>query len=345
MKKFAIVFLLVTASAILLAQSSDKQSVFELFQTEDYLSITLESDFQNLKKNKNTDDYQPAVLSYQNKDGGTVRWEIEIKPRGKMRRMVCTMPPLKLKFPKAAIKEQGLDKFRTLEMVEICDQGNDHEQYVLREYVAYKLYNMLTDQSFRVQLVKIDFKNTSSKGTPMDGFAFIIENNDEMAKRLRGKIIEPQSIGRRLPNTQEKELFCMFQFMIGNTDWWTSTGHNLDIFGEETDTVKPIPIPYDFDYSGFVNTTYSVPNDKVPIKYVTERFYQGPCRTEAETKETIQVFLNKKGEMIKYCQDFPHFSKYSKKHVIKFLNTFYKIIESPAGIKNQLFKNCDFYEK
>ncbi|MBK9016939.1 MAG: hypothetical protein IPM82_24355 [Saprospiraceae bacterium] len=158
MKKFAIAFLLIATSAILLAQSSDKQSVFELFQTEDYLSITLESDFQNLKKNKNTDDYQPAVLSYQDKDGSTVRWEIEIKPRGKMRRMVCTMPPLKLKFQKAAIKEQGLEKYRTLEMVEICQQGKDYEQYLLREYVAYKLYNMLTDQSFRVQLVKIDFK-------------------------------------------------------------------------------------------------------------------------------------------------------------------------------------------
>ena len=141
-------------------------------------------DLENLKKNKNRDDYQPASLSFTDENGQLISWDLEIKPRGKMRRRVCAMPPLKLKFPKDEVKAQGLAKYRTLEMVEICNSGKDYEQYVLREYVAYKLYNMLTNNSFRVQLVKVDFQDAEAEKIPMDGFGFLIENNEEMAERL-----------------------------------------------------------------------------------------------------------------------------------------------------------------
>lgn len=344
MKKLVICSLLFVFTVSTFAQSSSKKkSVFQLFQTDDYLEIMLESDFESLVKNKNKDDYQPAVLTYNDEDGNPVKWELEIKPRGKMRRMVCTMPPLKLKFPKSEIKAQGLAKFKTIEMVEICNPSKSYEQFILKEYVAYKLYNMLTDNSFRVQLVKIDFVNTGSKHTPKDGFAFIIENNDEMAKRLGGKIIEPVSINRTLPDSQEKELHCLFQYMIGNTDWWYSTAHNLDIFSRK-DSIMPIPIPYDFDYSGFVNTPYAVPNDRLPIKFVTERFYQGHCRSKEETKETIQIFLDKKAEMLKYCCEFPYFTKYSRKQAVKYLNSFFAILENESSIERKIIGTCDFYK-
>ena len=343
MKKIAFFLLLLPLSAFLLAQSASKPTVFELFQTEDYLSITLESDYQNLIKNKNRDDYQPAVITYTDEDGKPVRWELEIKPRGKMRRRICSMPPLKLKFPKSEIKAKGLAKFKTLEMVDICNPTPAYQQYVLREYVAYKLYNMLTNQSFRVQLVKVDFINTGGKKEPMDGFCILIENNEEMAKRLGGKIIEPVSINRKVPNSSEKELFSMFQYMIGNTDWWYATAHNMDIFCK-LDSIMPIPIPYDFDYSGFVNTTYSVPNDKIPVKYVTDRFYIGPCMPSETTKKTIQLFLDKKADMLKYCNDFPYFTKYTRKSTIKYLKSFFATIEKESGIKNSIYKTCNFYE-
>ncbi len=302
MKHFLTIFLLFLIEN-LLAQQEDKQSIFQLLQRTPHLEITLKSDFKNLKKNKNRDDYQPASLSFTDENGQLISWDLEIKPRGKMRRRVCAMPPLKLKFPKDEVKAQGLAKYRTLEMVEICNFGKDYEQYVLREYVAYKLYNMLTNNSFRVQLVKVDFQDAEAAKIPMDGFGFLIENNEEMAERLGGKILEPESIGRRLPDTKERELFNLFQFMIGNTDWWATTAHNLDIFSRR-DSVVPFPIPYDFDYAGFVNTPYAVPNDKTPLKYVTERYYQGNCRTEAETQETIQVFLDKKTEMLNTVRSF-----------------------------------------
>jgi hypothetical protein len=323
----------------LTAQNAGGISVFEMLTHQDYLEITLESDFKGLIKAKNKDEYQPAVLSFKDASGNPMSLEIQIKPRGKMRRRVCNMPPLKLKFPKE-IKGKGEIPYRTLEMVEICQHTKDYEQFVLREYVAYKLFNMLSNNSFRIQLVKIDFVDKGSKRGPMDGFGFLIENNDEMAERLNGKIIEPENIGRKVPTSQEKELFCLFQFMIGNTDWYITTTHNLDIFSKR-DSILPIPIPYDFDYSGFVNTPYAVPNDHFPLKYVTERFYMGPCRSEAETKKTIQIFLDKKAQLIQYCKEFPYFSKSSRKHTVNYLESFYDIIESKGALNQHILNNCD----
>jgi hypothetical protein len=323
----------------LTAQNADGISVFEMLVHQDYLEITLQADFKGLIKAKNKDDYQPAILDFKDASGNPMSLEIQIKPRGKMRRRVCNMPPLKLKFPKE-IKGNGEVHYRTLEMVEICRNIKDYEQFVLREYVAYKLYNILTDNSFRIQLVKIDFVDNGSKRGPMDGFGFLIENNDEMAERLNGKIIEPESIGRKVPTSQEKELFCLFQFMIGNTDWYMTTTHNLDIFTKR-DSVLPIPVPYDFDYSGFVNTPYSVPNDHFPLKTVTERFYMGPCRSEAETRETIQLFLDKKSQLIQYCKEFPYFTKSSRNHTVNYLKSFYDIIESKGALRQNILNNCD----
>ena len=328
--------------AFLIAQSSSKATIFQLFQTDDYLSITLESDYKKLEENKDKDEYQPAVLTYTDEKGELISWDLEIKPRGNMRRRICTTPPLKLKFNKSDLKEQGLAKIKTLEMVDICKSTKSYEQYVLREYVAYKLYNMLTDNSFRVQLVKVDYKNNANKCTPMDGFGILIENNDEMAKRLEGKILDPASINRNVPDSQEKELFCLFQYMIGNTDWWFSTAHNLDIFSR-IDSVFPIPIPYDFDYSGFINAPYSIPNDRTPLKYVTERYYQGPCMPLGETKKTIQIFLDKKEEMLSYCREFPYFNRESRKHTVKFLESFFEIIERDTGIKRKIVGTCGHY--
>jgi hypothetical protein len=344
MKKLLPIIIACIIGANIFAQNNIKPSVFDLFETDSLLEMTLKTDYQNLLKSKFKDEYQPAILSFKDETGTNVNWEIELKPRGKMRRKVCNTPPLKLKFPKDDLKEQGLSKYHTLEMVEICQNNKNYEQFVLREYVAYKLYNMVTQRSFRVQLARVVYENTGKRGAPPESFAYIIENNDNMAKRLGGHIVEAQSVGKKLPNTQEKEVFAIFQYMIGNTDWYYTTGHNLDVF-LMPDSVTHIPIPYDFDYAGFVNTPYSVPNDRVPIKNVMERFYMGPCRTESETKESVQLYLNKKEQMLSYCEAFPYFNRYSRRHTLSYLKSFFNILENHNKLKYEMMGNCGYWDK
>ncbi len=321
-----------------------KTTIFEHLQREEgYLSVVLESNFKNLIKSKRTNDYQSAQLKVIKADGSEEVWQTEIRPRGNMRRTVCDIPPIKIRFDESELKSRGLDKRRTLKMVILCRNGKGFEQLVLREYLCYKLYNIITDHSFRVQLARIKYKDTKDEDRGFDeSFAFFIEHPKNLAERTAAELLKDQRFGSSMINTDAGERFAMFQFMIGNTDWYYFSGHNVEVCGIPGAS-DLIPLPYDFDYAGFVRTPYAVPSDKLPIQSVVDRYYQGYCRTEKEMMATIQLFLSKKKEIMDTATTFPHFTKYSKKHVTKFLKKFYAILENPKKRKKAILEHCDMW--
>ena len=321
-----------------------KTTIFEHLQSyEGYMHVVLESDFKNLIKNKRTNDYQPAQLKVTNADGSVETWQTEIRPRGNMRRNVCDIPPIKIRFDETELASKGLDKRRTLKMVILCRNSKGYEQLVLREYLAYKLYNIITDHSFRVKLAKIKYMDTGGKDKGFDeSFAFFIEHPKDLAERTEAEMLGKQRFGSAMMNTDAGERFAMFQYMIGNTDWYYFNSHNVEVCGKPG-TSDLVPLPYDFDYAGLVKTPYAVPSDKLDIQSVSERYYQGYCRTEKETMKTIQLFLDKKEEILKTAADFPHFAKYSRKHVNKFLKKFFVILENTKKRKREILRHCDMW--
>ena len=72
----------------------------------------------------------------------------------------------------------------------------------------------------------------------------------------------------------------LFEFMIGNTDLSVCAQHNVRLV--ETPANEMLPVPYDFDFSGLVNTTYSGVDKRLGIQSVRDRLYRGPCRTPQE---------------------------------------------------------------
>ena len=296
--------------------------------------MVLEADFKQLKSKRKNDDYQPARLSYVDIHGQAHDLEIKVRPRGNMRRATCDIPPMKIKFPNSS------GDSKTLKLVNICKESDLYEQLLLREYAAYRLYNILTEQSLQVLLVKMKFVDKNGKDAPRESFAFFIEHQAEVAKRGKGEVLEQNIISRRMLNTDEYERLCIFQFMIGNTDWLVYTGHNLKVFGIKGD-VKLIYVPYDFDYAGLVNAPYAVPDERLKLPHITNRYYMGFCRPKEKTIESIQLFLDKKEEIMRFCEEFPHFDNSSRKHVLKYTGSFFDIIENPKKYKAHILKHCD----
>ncbi len=324
-------------------QPASKTTIFEHLQQEpgDYLHIVLESDYKKLIQQKKEDEYQPATLTIRRSDGSEEKWQTDIKPRGNMRRSVCEIPPIKIRFDEEQLLERGLDKRSTLKMVILCRNGNGYEQLVLREYLAYKLYNLITDHSFQVQLAKVTYLDAGGKDRGFDeSFAFFIEHPKDLADRTEASMLEHQRFGSRLMNTDAGERFAMFQYMIGNTDWYFFNNHNVEVCGIPG-TSDLIPLPYDFDYAGLVKSPYAVPHDRIGTKTVLERYYQGYCRSEEETMETVQLFLSKKKEIMKMASTFPYFAKYSRKHVTQYLSKFFDILETPRKLKQEILWHCD----
>jgi hypothetical protein len=90
-----------------------------------------------------------------------------------------------------------------------------------------------------------------------------------------------------------------------------------------------IPVPYDFDYSGLVNTHYAAPDPNLGIPTVRDRIYRGSPGNEAEFTLVRQKFIEVKPKMLAYAEAFPNLDKSSRTEFVKYLNEFFAILEDP----------------
>ena len=301
---------------------------YNLFDETGPVDLILKSDFRNLIRKKYQDEYQDAILELVYNDTIQIIRKIKIKARGDFRRNTCYYPPIMLNFPKDKVIIRHLMKFDKLKLVQLCKKGNDFEQYLLTEYYAYRIYQLITPYSFRVRLLNIHYLDTSGKIKPMTNFAFIIENENEMAARLNALSIKTENIHSERTNRQLVTILYMFQFMIGNTDFSIPARHNIKLIKPiDEDVFKPIAIPYDFDYSGIVNAYYASPPSEYPIKTVRERYYMGFCREDQEMKYVFTLFQDKKAAIYDLIESSPWLGKNRQINITRYLDEFYALID------------------
>ena len=322
-----------------MVSADTSKSLFENFVRQEALDLILTTDFKKLVKEKKFGLYQPAHLVYYNQDSVKVTLEASVKARGRSRKEICSIPPIKIKMNEDHLAEQGFQLYKTLKMVAPCKGAKSYEKFILKEYLSYQLLNILTEYSFKTQLVRLHYIDTSGKLKPQTKYAFLIEHEKEMAHRLSAKVV---NISKCPPNKLDKEhanLVYLFQLMIGNTDYKVENVHNLRLLYHEGNTTF-FPVPYDFDYSGLVYASYAIPHESVPIKSVRQRYYFGACRDLEEMESSIQIFKNKKEELLNYCQQFDLLSAKDKSKVIKYLNAFFELIKSEKKLKTLLSSQC-----
>ncbi|GJM33052.1 MAG: hypothetical protein DHS20C18_20530 [Saprospiraceae bacterium] len=276
--------------------------------------------------NKKTDAYQDARISYTDVNGNTVEQNIEVKPRGKYRRMICDSPPLMLKFSKEELATADLNDDHKLKLVTHCFEDNieESEQNLLKEFLVYKILNLLTEKSYRVQLVNITYID-SKDDRRLQRVGFIIESTRELGERL-------ESVSKTLYNLNIEQLeptqyhtVAMFQYMICNTDWPLRVARNIKTFlPEETDKITIVP--YDFDFSGLVNAHYAKINPDFNQTNLRERVFMGKFDNEEQLNETLAVFKERKKDIISLCKNFKLLNKKNRQDVSNFIRSFYKII-------------------
>ena len=318
--------------------TSDSEDIFD---NDEIIKITIESDFKNLIKRKYKDEYQPAILRYSLNDTVVINRNITIKPRGNMRKKICFFPPLKLNFPKKAVVIEQLKEFDKIKMVVDCKRGNIYEQYLLSEYYVYKILNILTEYSFRVRLIKVTYVDTSEKYKTAQRFAFLIENKEQMANRLNAIPIDNKSVRDQYTDIPTLANAYLFQFLIGNTDWSIPGRHNIQMIKSKDPILpKPYIIPYDFDYAGIVNTSYAIPDENLGTKSVRERVYRGACIPENEIRNAVKHIIDKKDKIYSLYQSSELLDKNNNQQTLKYLDEFFMIIENENGLKRNILDSC-----
>jgi len=309
-----------------------------LAEMED-LSFNIEADMQALLNEKDSleSSYQKATLSCFANGNPTLTANIKVRPRGVTRKSLCDFPPIMMKISKDERKEIDLKKTDNIKLVTYCKEKPDYEKLVLREYVMYKLYNVLTDTSYRVKLVKASFIDSKGKLPTTEKHGFMIEPTDEMADRLLCKYDEDDTSPIKKIHKEQYKNFVVFQYMTGNTDWNLSERHNIRML--ECDSDKgPKPVPYDFDYSGMVNADYAKPHPILPIKSVTERLFQFRGSEDEDFTSTYKIFNDKKAAFYAVITDFELLDSSIKTEMTSYLDEFYINIASSDIMAEEIKK-------
>lgn len=309
-----------------------------LFASDAPIHITIQGPISNLVSNRK-EVPRPGTLSM----AGEAPYPIALTPRGitRLQGDVCQFPPLRVEFtrpPPAGSLFQGQ---RKLKLVTHCKRSDDFQQKVLLEYSAYRMYNVMTPQSFRVRLANIDYVDDSGKPY-VSRIGYFIEDFSDVAKRNGMSVahmgalvplqqIEPRSAAR----------LAIFEYMISNYDWSMRAGpqgteccHNSRLMSAGPGSLLTT-VPYDFDFSGLVDAPYAGPPEGIPIRTLRDRNYRGYCVHMNEARAAAAEYSARRGELIGVLGTITGMSDRTRQGAASYLAGFFQDLDS-----KRIFRSC-----
>lgn len=247
-----------------------------LFENEEVIEVTLSGKINELFNDRaDNPSYHKLFFSYKTADGQEIKSTITAKTRGHFRKnsLNCSMPPILLNFSTAEFPDGS--PFKGQEKLKLVTPCQD-DRYVLREYYAYKIYNLFNEKSFRNRLLKVTFIEDGKEAKAKTVYCFVIEDEQAMAKRNNLELMEKDLVR---PEKTDRETFldmALFELLIANTDWSVQYRQNVKLLGKENSPVI-FTVPYDFDHSGLVAAPYAKPAEALEMTSVRERRYRGYC--------------------------------------------------------------------
>jgi len=238
-----------------------KKSLFEyIYHLEGRPQLTINTRTNYLIRKKSKKAYQPAHFKLADQFGKELLGHTaRIRARGNMRKEICNIPPLKIDFGSRLLDSLGfVIKTDKLKFVFPCTTSEMAQELLYKEYLLYQLYDLLDDNGMRVKLV--DMKMNDGSKEKYKWTCFMIEEEEEYVRRQEARLLESSKLAASRLEREPFLRMVFFQYMIANTDWSIKNKHNIELV-KLPSLEKVLAIPYDFDYSGFVGTDYSVPSD------------------------------------------------------------------------------------
>lgn len=311
-----------------------------LFDSDDVLPLILKGKVKELLNDRTEQPKNyPMLLSYDQPVGGRIEIPVEVKTRGHFRRIKgnCTHPPLLIQFPKAGPHSSTIFREQAkLKLVMPCSGGD----YVIREWLLYELYNLVTPKSFRARLVKLQLEDDRNIKQPATLYGILLEEEKQMAKRNFCIAVEK----KMKPGQLNQDAFlsmAVFQYLAGNTDWSVQYLQNIKLITKDSGSI-PYPVPYDFDHAGIVDAPYANPPEDLKLSSVRERRYRGYCVQNQELFKPVIAHYNRlKKEIYSLYADCALLDKKYIKFTTQYLDDFYQTINNAGKWKKEFAYPCD----
>jgi hypothetical protein len=231
--------------------------------------------------------------------------------------------------------------------VTYCHINKKYEQYYTKEYLAYRIFNLITEFSFRVQPLMVEYVDSEGKNDTLTRFSFLIEDADEVADRHDMEKLTISRVPHKKLDAVETSNVALFQYMIGNLDWAATGGpdkdkccHNSKIIAPNMDAVPKYVVPYDFDSSGIVNAHYAAPPAELRVRTVRQRLFRGFCTHNPTLPQAVERFQEKKPEIIALIENDPNLNDKTRSNTLKYIEDFYKVIDDPKRFEKNITDKC-----
>ena len=328
--------------------AAEDSKVPKLFSDANEMKVTFSGPWYTIGRNRKKDAFYPVKLTYTDADGQQHTIDAKVSPRGITRRLrVCKFPPLKIHFDKEKMKGTEFRGNKSLKLVTYCQSNSKYEQYYIKEFLIYRIYNLITEFSFRVKPMMIEYKDSEKTGNSITRFSFLIEDIDDVAKRNGMEKLEIAKVPVKQLDPVLSSQFSLFQYLIGNLDWAATGGpnddrccHNSRLIGTGTDLNPKYGIPYDFDSSGLVDAHYAAPPDGLRVRNVRQRLFRGFCRYNDTLTQAAEQFREKKTDILALFENDPHLSNKTRQKALAYIEGFYTILNDPNRYKKYLTDNC-----
>lgn len=312
-----------------------------LFQDVDPLRFTLTADFKavNGERDPGSTRRFPAVLRIEG-DGESRSIPVRLRTRGHFRLMPrnCSFVPLRVEFPRQESQGTVFEGAGSLKLATHCQGDDEYDQYTLKEYLAYRIFNLLTPRSFRARLARATHVDATSGKTIATRYAMFVESEGDVARRLEGRVVPLPRVVFRDLEPETLTLMMLFEYMIGNTDFSIFALHNVRLVQDRARALHPVP--YDFDFSGLVNARYASPSRQLKIETVLDRLYRGPCRTVEDVQPFLAAFRARKADIMAMVDAVPDLDKRSRRDTKAYLEDFYRTLDHAGAVRSQLVDKC-----
>ena len=334
------IFILIAVQAIAFRVAAQKSDIPPLFQDDRPLTVRLNYLMGKVKNSTNDTVYFSSVLAYKNEKGDWDSLAIRLRARGNFRRQNCFFPPLRLKIKKDDAKRTPFAGNKSLKLVVPCMFANNSHDLIMKEYLCYQLYKVITPYSFNTRLADLTLGNvTGKKAKTYPVVGFFIEDDDLMATRMNAKGIDSINVRPYQLHDTSAIRHDFFEFMIANTDWSTTFFHNMKVI--QTARRKYICIPYDFDMAGLVNAPYATTNETLELSSVRQRLYRGFCRKEGLAEFMRAEYIGLEPKIFEVINRFEgSLDPREFTGVKKYTEEFFAILKDDRKFKTNIIQKC-----
>jgi hypothetical protein len=309
-----------------------------LFASDAPIHVVIRGPISSLVGNR-SETPRPATMLV---DG--VAYPITLTPRGitRLKSDICDFPPLRVELTMPAPPGSLFDHQKRLKLVTHCKRDGAFQQKVLLEYSGYRLFNLMTPESFRARLANVDYLD--EKGQPyISRVGFFLEDFGDVAKRNG---MANAHLGSLVPLSQIDPAggarFAVFEYMISNYDWSMRAApkgeeccHNGRLLSPSPGALT-IPVPYDFDFSGLVEAPYAGPPIELEsIDNVRQRNYRGYCVHLAQARAFTAQLSPRRAEFLGVFATIPGLDARNQGRAASFIQGFFSDIDS-----GKIFKTC-----